>query len=63
MSFNQVRGAIPLGVVCGIVLRCRAMQQAALRAQWEAHAAAGGYDGAEEYRELAASYAEPDGVY
>jgi hypothetical protein len=64
MSFNQVRGAIPLGVVCGIVLRCRAMQQAALRAQWEAHyGAAGGYEGAEEYGELAASYAEPDGAY
>jgi hypothetical protein len=65
-SFNQVRGAMPLGVVCGVVLRCRAMQQAALRAQYEAqgYAPAGGDDGAGEYPgELAASYVEPDGVY
>lgn len=66
MSFNQVRGAIPLGVVCGVVLRCRAMQQAALRAQYEAQGyspAPEGDDGAGEYGELAASYVEPDGVY
>jgi len=26
LSFNTLRGAIPLGLICGMVLRCRAMQ-------------------------------------
>jgi hypothetical protein len=44
MAFNQMRGAIPLGIVCGIVLRCRAMQQTALAAQQQQQAAYAGYD-------------------
>ena len=30
-SFNQMRWAIPLGLVCGVVLRTRAMQLTLLR--------------------------------
>lgn len=37
MSFNQMRFAIPLGVVCGLVLRCRAMQQTIIRRAWDKH--------------------------
>jgi hypothetical protein len=33
MSFNLVRGAIPIGIICGIALRARAMQLAAQRLQ------------------------------
>jgi hypothetical protein len=48
-SFNQVRGAIPLGIVCGLALRCRAMQLTTLRQQQQADGYGDGY------------YAEPDG--
>ena len=64
MSFNQVRGAIPLAVVCGVVLRVRAMQQTALRAQQQA--AANGYGGGDEpdaYENPAPAYASPAPTY
>jgi hypothetical protein len=35
MSFNVLRVAIPLGVVCGVVLRTRAMQLALMQSQHE----------------------------
>ena len=67
MSFNQVRGAIPLGIVCGVVLRCRAMQQAALRAQHEAYAYGMSPEAQDlepdAYGGLAASYAAPEPLY
>jgi hypothetical protein len=36
LSINTLRGAIPLGIVCGAVLRARAMQRTML-AQWEGY--------------------------
>jgi hypothetical protein len=66
MTFNQVRGAIPLALVCGVVLRARAMQQTALRLQQlEAAGYGAGYDDAEGYGngDPSAAYLSPDGVY
>ena len=53
MSFNQVRGAIPVGIMCGIVFRCRAMQLAALGYQQQQQQAHGYGD---EYYDDAAGY-------
>jgi hypothetical protein len=65
MTFNQVRGAIPLGIVCGVVLRARAMQQTALKLQQlEAMGSRVAYD--EEgnaYSDIGAAYPSPDPVY
>ena len=35
MSFNQMRWAIPLGIICGVVLRARALQLTQLRIAYE----------------------------
>lgn len=37
MSFNQMRWAIPLGVVCGVILRTRAMQLTQIRMMQQAY--------------------------
>jgi len=65
MSFNQLRGAIPLGVVCGLVLRCRAMQQAALAQQQQQAYGYGNADveGADSYHVGVAPYSSVDSAY
>jgi hypothetical protein len=35
MSFNVLRPAIPLGIICGVVLRTRVMQLALMQSQQE----------------------------
>ena len=66
-AFNSMRGAIPLGIVCGIVLRARAMQQTALRLQQQQAMGYGdGYDDAPDghgYGDPSAAYLAPDAVY
>jgi hypothetical protein len=65
MAFNQMRGAIPLAVVCGVVLRCRAMQQTALKVQQlEAMGYGVVYDeDGNAYADTGAGYPSPDPVY
>jgi hypothetical protein len=69
MAFNQMRGAIPLGIVCGIILRCRAMQQAALAqamAQQQQQAYGYGdeyYEGVDPYDAGHAPYPSPGPAY